>query len=59
MFRDYLPLAIEIREAVYAAWPDVPRTAVSHALARHCRSDRYLQGIAGQRHGFVGHGVGR
>jgi hypothetical protein len=46
VFRDYLPLAVGIREALHAAFLDAPRSAVVHALVRHCRSDRYLRSIA-------------
>jgi hypothetical protein len=46
VFRDYLPLALRIREALHAAFPDATRTAVIHALAMHGRCDNYLKAIA-------------
>lgn len=56
VFREYLPLAIGIRVAVYAAAPGVTRETINCALAMHCRCDNYLKAIAagGSRYALDG-----
>jgi hypothetical protein len=53
---EYRPLAIGIRGAVHAAWPDGAHKTINCALAMHCRCDAYLKALAagGSRHDLAG-----
>jgi len=56
VFREYRPLAIGIRAAMYAASPGVAHKLIDGALSLHCRCDNYLKAIAagGPRYGLDG-----
>ena len=60
VFREYRPLAIGTRAAMYAASTGVTRKTLNGALSLHCRCDNYLKAIAagGARYGLDGSQIG-